>query len=81
MKWKVGGDLAGQFGDERVRTKFVWLPVAADDGYTYWLTALVVREKLLPKVTRGGFEDDEQDWEVVEAKPVAGGKKKSRKKK
>jgi hypothetical protein len=39
-----------------------------------------VREKLLPKVTRGGFEDDEQGWEVVEAKPVAAGKKRSRKK-
>jgi hypothetical protein len=34
-----------------------------------------VREKLLPKVSRGGFEDDEDDWEVVEAKPVNGGKK------
>jgi hypothetical protein len=32
-------------------------------------------------VTRGGFEDDEQDWEIVEAKPVDGGKKKARKKK
>ncbi|MDB4869116.1 MAG: hypothetical protein JWL97_1617, partial [Gemmatimonadales bacterium] len=30
--------------------------------------------------TRGGFEDDEQDWEVVEAKPVAGGKTRKRKK-
>jgi len=34
-----------------------------------------VREKLLPKVTRGGFEDDVEDWEIVEAKPVSGGKK------
>jgi hypothetical protein len=40
----------------------------------------VVREKLLPKVTRGGFEDDEQAWHVVEAKPVKNGGKKSRKK-
>jgi hypothetical protein len=38
-----------------------------------------VREKLLPKVTRGGFEDDEQSWQIVEAKPV-NGKKKVRKK-
>jgi hypothetical protein len=34
-----------------------------------------VREKLLPKVTRGGFEDDEQTWQVVEARPMSGGKK------
>jgi hypothetical protein len=40
----------------------------------------VVREKLLPKVTRGGFEDDEEAWEVVEAKPVKNGGKKGRKK-
>jgi len=33
----------------------------------------------LPKVTRGGFEDDEQSWQIVEAKPV-NGKKKDRKK-
>ena len=81
MKWKSRRDPAGKIGDERVRTKFAWFPVAADDGYTYWLTPVVVREKLLPKVTRGGFEDDEQDWEIVEAKPVSGGTKKSRKKK
>jgi hypothetical protein len=36
---------------------------------------VVVREQLLPKVTRGGFEDDEQKWEVVEAKPVKSGSK------
>ena len=41
-------------------TKFAWLPVEGDDGYTYWLTPVVVREKLLPKVTRGGFEDDQE---------------------
>jgi len=63
-----------------VRTKFAWLPVEADDGYTYWLAPLVVREKLLPKVSRGGFEDDEEAWEVVEAKPVDGTKKAKKKK-
>ena len=75
MKWKSRRDSAGRIGDERVRTKFAWLPVEADDGYTYWLTPVVVREQLLPKVTRGGFEDDEQKWEVVEAKPVKSGSK------
>jgi hypothetical protein len=40
---------------------------------------VVVREKLLPKVTRGGFEDDEEEWEVVEAKPVKGEKKAQKK--
>ena len=80
MRWKSRRDPRGKIGDERVRTQFAWFPVEADDGYTYWLTPVVVREKLLPKVTRGGFEDDEQGWEVVEAKPVAAGKKKSRKK-
>ena len=75
MKWKSKRNPGGKIGDERVRTKFAWLPVEADDGFTYWLTPVVVREQLLPKVTRGGFEDDEQDWEVVEAKPVSGGSK------
>jgi len=75
VKWKSKRNPGGKIGDERVRTKFAWLPVEADDGFTYWLTPVVVREQLLPKVTRGGFEDDEQDWEVVEAKPVGGGSK------
>ena len=75
MKWKSKGDASGKIGDERVRTKFAWTPVEADDGYTYWLTPVVVREQLLPKVSRGGFEDDEQDWEVVEARPVSGSKR------
>jgi hypothetical protein len=75
VKWKSKGDASGKIGDERVRTKFAWTPVEADDGYTYWLTPVVVREQLLPKVSRGGFEDDEQDWEVVEARPVSGSKR------
>jgi hypothetical protein len=79
VKWKSRHDPNGTIGDERVRTKFAWTPVEADDGFTYWLTPVVVREKLLPKVSRGGFEDDEEGWEVVEAKPVNDGKK-SRKK-
>jgi hypothetical protein len=70
VKWKSRRDPDGKLGDERVRTRFAWFPVDADDGYTYWLTPVVVREQLLPKVTRGGFEDDEQDWAVVEAKPL-----------
>ena len=75
MKWKSQRDPNGKIGDERVRTKFAWFPVEAGDGYTYWLTPVVVHEQLLPKVSRGGFEDDEQDWQVVEAKPVGGGTK------
>ena len=55
------------------------MPVEADDGYTYWLTPVVVREQLLPKLSRGGFEDDEQSWAVVEAKPLDGGKKSHKK--
>lgn len=70
MKWRSRRDPKGSIGDERVRTRFAWLPVEADDGYTYWLTPLVVREQLLPKVSRGGFEDDDAEWSVVEAKPM-----------
>ena len=70
MKWKSKGSPKGKVGDERVRTKFAWFPVEADDGYTYWLAPVVVREQLLPKVSRGGFEDDEEEWSVVEAKPM-----------
>ena len=70
MKWRTRGDPQGKIGDERVRTKFAWLPIEADDGYTYWLSPVVVREQLLPKVSRGGFEDDQQDWSIVEAKPT-----------
>jgi hypothetical protein len=73
VKWKRRRDPRGKIGEERVRTKFAWLPVDADDGYTYWLTPVVVRERLFPKVGRGGFEDDEQEWDIVEAKPVNGG--------
>ena len=69
------GDLDRFLGDERVRTKFAWMPVEADDGFTYWLTPVVVREQLLPKLSRGGFEDDEKDWAVVEAKPLKEGKR------
>ena len=79
MKWKSKSDPRGKIGDERVRTKFAWFPLEADDGYTYWLSTVVVREKLLPKVTRGGFVDDDEEWEVVEAKPVAGERKRGRK--
>jgi hypothetical protein len=75
VKWKSRRDRDGKIGDERVRTKFAWLPVEADDGFTYWLTPVVVREQLLPKVSRGGFEDDDQEWDIVEARPVNGGKK------
>jgi len=79
VKWKSKHDPNGNIGDERVRTKFAWLPVEADDGYTYWLTSLVVREQLLPKLSRGGFEDDDQAWAVIEAKPLNAGKKSSNK--
>ena len=79
MKWKSRRDSNGKIGDERVRTKFAWFPIDADDGYTYWLSPVVVREKLLPKLGRGGFEDEEEDWEVVEAKPIAGVSKKKKK--
>jgi hypothetical protein len=75
VKWKNRSDPRGKIGDERVRTKFAWFPVEGDDGFTYWLTPVVVREKLLPKISRGGFEDDEQTWHIVEARPVKGGKK------
>jgi hypothetical protein len=80
VKWKRHRDPAGKIGDERVRTKFAWFPVEADDGYTYWLAPVVVREKLLPKLGRGGFEDDQREWEIVEAKPIDGTRKKRRKK-
>lgn len=79
MKWKSRRDPRGKIGDERVRTKFAWIPIDADDGYTYWLRPVVVREKLLPKLGRGGFEDEEEDWEVVEVKPIDGDKKKKKK--
>jgi hypothetical protein len=78
VKWKSKRDQHGKIGDERVRTKFAWFPLEADDGYTYWLSTVVVREKLLPKVTRGGFVDDDEEWEIVEAKP-AGERKGGRK--
>jgi hypothetical protein len=80
VKWKSRRDARGKIGDERVRTKFAWLPVQADDGFTYWFERVVIREKLLPKLGRGGFEDDEEDWELVEAKPINGDHKKKKKK-
>jgi hypothetical protein len=71
MKWKSRGDRAEKIGDERVRTFFAWRPVAADDGYTYWMSRLLVREKLLPKVGRGGFEEDSEEWEILRAEPMS----------
>ena len=79
MKWKSRRSPHGKIGDERIRTKFAWLPISADDGYTYWLSPVIIREKLLPKLGRGGFEDDEEDWEVVETKPIDGERKKRKK--
>jgi hypothetical protein len=79
VKWKSRRDPDGKIGDERVRTKFAWMPVEAEDGFTYWLTPVVVREQLLPKVSRGGFEDDEREWELVEARPLDGGNKSHKK--
>jgi hypothetical protein len=43
------------------------------------LTSIVVREQLLPKVSRGGFEDDDSDWAMVEAKPLKDRKKSNKK--
>lgn len=71
MKWKSRRTRAEQIGDERVRTLFAWKPMAADDGYTYWMSKLIVKEKLLPKVTRGGFEDDAEAWEILNAEPLS----------
>jgi len=36
---------------------------------------LLVREKLLPKVGRGGFEDDSEEWEILHAEPLANHRK------
>ena len=71
MKWKSRRTRAGQIGDERVRTVFAWRPMPADDGYTYWMSKLIVKEKLLPKVARGGFEDDAETWEILHAEPLS----------
>lgn len=47
----------------------------ADDGYTYWMSKLIVREKLLPKVGRGGFEDDSEEWTLLHAEPLSAHRK------
>ncbi len=75
MKWKSRRARAEKIGDERVRTVFAWRPTAADDGFTYWMSKLIVREKLLPKVGRGGFEDDSEAWEVLRAEPLSAHRK------
>ena len=71
MKWKTRRNRAERIGDERVRTFFAWRPISADDGYTYWMSRLLVREKLLPKLNRGGFEDDSEEWEILHAEPLS----------
>jgi hypothetical protein len=75
VKWKSRRQSAERIGDERVRTFFAWKPVSADDGYTYWMSKLVVREKLLPKVGRGGFEDDSEEWAILHAEPLSAHRK------
>lgn len=71
LKWKSRRNRAKTIGDERVRTLFAWRPLEAADGYTYWMSRLIVREKLLPKVGRGGFEEDSEKWEILHAEPLS----------
>lgn len=78
MKWKSRRTRAERIGDERVRTVFAWRPVAADDGYTYWMSKLLVREKLLPKVGRGGFEEESEEWEILHAEPLSAHRKRKK---
>jgi hypothetical protein len=40
MRWRTR-----KCGDERVRVRFAWFPTQCDDGYTYWLRWLRVRER------------------------------------
>jgi hypothetical protein len=75
VKWKSRRTRAERIGDERVRTLFAWRPLAADDGYTYWMSKLVVREKLLPKIARGGFAEDSEEWEILHAEPLSAHRK------
>lgn len=71
MKWKSRRARVDKIGDERVRTLFAWRPFSAADGYTYWMSKLIVREKLLPKVGRGGFEEESEAWEILHAEPLS----------
>ncbi len=80
MKWKSGPARSGRIGDERVRTLFAWRPLEAEDGFTYWLSRLVVHEKLLPKVGRGGFEEESEKWEIQKAEPLSKLRKKGKRK-
>jgi hypothetical protein len=40
-------------------------PAKGVDGMLHF-----VREKLLPKIGRGGFEEDSEDWEIQHAEPL-----------
>ena len=69
MKWKSRRDPNGKIGDERVRTKFAWFPIEAGDGYTYWLTPVVVHElpaeRLRPAyLLRRAYAQGRSDWRL-----------------
>lgn len=64
MKWKSRAKRKAEVGDTRVRTTFALMPMRAENGYTYWLTKVVLHERLMRKLKRrrGGFVDEEEKW-------------------
>ena len=64
MKWKTRRIRKPEVGDTRVRETFAWLPVTAEDGFTYWMTRVIQHERLMRRMKRkrGGFVDEEERW-------------------
>lgn len=64
VRWKSKKKGRAEIGDTRVRKTFAWMPREAEDGFTYWMTPVIVHERLMRKITRkrGGFVEESEKW-------------------
>lgn len=64
MRWKSRKKGRPEIGDTRKRKTFAWLPVSAEDGFTYWMAPVIVHERLMRKIKRirGGFVEESEKW-------------------
>lgn len=64
MKWKTRHPKRAEVGDTRTRETFAWLPVTSENGFTYWMTKVIVHERLMRRLKRkrGGFAEEEERW-------------------
>lgn len=64
VRWKSRKKARAEIGDTRVRKTFAWLPREAEDGFTYWMTPVILHERLMRRIRRkrGGFVEESEKW-------------------